>query len=253
MKVLAVIPARHAAQRFPGKPLAPLAGRPMVRWVYEAARRALPGAVVVATDDERIRSAVRAFGGEAVMTSDRCRSGTDRVAEVARRIRADLYLNIQGDEPLMTTRTVRRVLALHRDASVAMGTAATALSKADWGNPNAVKVLTDRRGDALYFSRAALPYYRDGAPAAPPATPLLQKHLGIYSYRADLLRQFVRWPAGYFETAEKLEQLRALEHGVRIRVATTPDDSVGVDTPADAARVERRLRRSRQARGRQAI
>lgn len=251
MNVLAVIPARHAAQRFPGKPLVLLAGKPMVQWVYEAARRALPR-VVVATDDERIRSAVRAFGGESLMTSDRCRSGTDRVAEVARKMRADLYLNIQGDEPLMTTRTVRRVLALHRDPAVVLGTAATTLARGDWANPNAVKVLTDQRGDALYFSRSALPYYRDGAPPAPPATPRLQKHLGIYSYRADLLRQFVRWPAGFFESAEKLEQLRALEHGVRIRVATTPDDSVGVDTPADAARVERRIRRSRDERRREA-
>lgn len=251
MNVLAVIPARHAAQRFPGKPLALLAGKPMVQWVYEAARRALPQ-VVVATDDERILSAVRNFGGEAMMTSDRCRSGTDRVAEVARKVRADLYLNIQGDEPLMSTRTVRRVLALHRDPAVVMGTAATTLAKGDWANPNAVKVLADQRGDALYFSRSALPYYRDGAPAVPPATPRLQKHLGIYSYRADLLRRFVRWPAGFFETAEKLEQLRALEHGVRIRVATTPDDSVGVDTPDDAARVERRIRRWRDAGRREA-
>lgn len=242
MKALGVIPARFAAQRFPGKPLALLAGQPMVRWVYEAARRALPR-VIVATDDKRILEAVRAFGGEALLTSPRCQSGTDRVAEVARKIAADIYVNVQGDEPLMTTRTVKRLLALHRDPGVDLGTAATVLSAADWENPNAVKVLTDKRGDALYFSRSALPFYRDGRPKTPPPAPRLQKHLGLYSYRAEVLKKFVRWPVGVFEAAEKLEQLRALENGVRIRVAHTPDDSIGVDTPSDARRVEAILRK----------
>jgi len=246
VKVLGVIPARYGAQRFPGKPLATLAGRPMIWWVWRAAKAALPR-VVVATDDRRILEAVRGFGGEAVRTSKRCRSGTDRVAEAAGKVRAEIYLNIQGDEPLLTARTVRRVLALHRDPAVRMGTAATRLRPGDWVNPNAVKVLTDRAGDALYFSRAALPYYREGAPAAPPGTPRLQKHLGIYSFRADLLKRFVRWPAGFFESAEKLEQLRALENGVRVRVAFTPDDSIGVDTPGDARRVEKILKLRREA------
>jgi 3-deoxy-manno-octulosonate cytidylyltransferase (CMP-KDO synthetase) len=215
----------------------------MIRWVWEAARAALPG-VVVATDDRRILDLVRGFGGEAVMTSRACRSGTDRVAEVARSRRADVYLNIQGDEPLMTARTVRNVLALHRDRRVRMGTAATRLrSAADWRDPNVVKVLVDRAGDALYFSRARLPFHRDGEPASGPAprTPVL-KHLGIYSYEASLLRSFVRWPESALERAERLEQLRAVEHGVRLRVAVTPDDSVGVDTPADARKVAGALR-----------
>lgn len=241
MNVLGVIPARFAAQRFPGKPLAPIAGKPMIWWVWAAARKALPR-VVVATDDRRIVDAVRGFGGEAMMTSDRCRSGTDRVAEVARKHRADLYLNIQGDEPLMTARTLKKVLALHKDPSVTFGTAATTLTAADWPDPNAVKVLVDKRGDALYFSRAPLPFFRDGTPPAPPPNKFLFKHLGVYSYRPDTLRTFVRWPAGFFESAEKLEQLRALENGVRLRVATTPDDSIGVDLPADVARVEKILR-----------
>lgn len=232
MNVLAVIPARYASQRFPGKPLAEIAGKPMVRWVYEAAKRALPR-VIVATDDKRILSAVRGFGGEAMMTSPRCKSGTDRVAEVARKVSAQLYLNIQGDEPLMTTRTVKKVLELHRDNKVVMGTAATVLADNEaWLNPNVVKVFMDRNNRAIYFSRAALPFFRDGAPKRPPRE--VRKHLGIYSYAAPLLRQFVRWPETFLERSERLEQLRALANGVSIHVAFTPDDSIGVDHPADA-------------------
>lgn len=242
MKVLGVIPSRYAAQRFPGKPLAMIAGHPMIWWVWNAAQKALPR-VVVATDDRRIIDAVHGFGGEAILTSEKCRSGTDRVAEVARKVKADLYLNIQGDEPLMTARTLRKVLALHRDRSVCLGTVATGLAPSDWADPNAVKVLVDKRKDSLYFSRSPLPYFRDGAPKAPPPNTLLFKHLGVYSYRPDTLRSFVRWAAGFFETAEKLEQLRALENGVRIRVAVTPDDSIGVDLPGDVARVETILKR----------
>ena len=241
MKILGVIPARYAAQRFPGKPLALIAGKPMVQWVYEAARKALPR-VVVATDDDRIKSFISGLGGEAMLTSPGCKSGTDRVAEVARRIRADVYLNIQGDEPLMSARTVKKVLALHKDRSVVMGTAATSLDPAQWTNPDVVKVLVDKGGDAIYFSRAALPFFREGPPA--PGTlrgPVLLKHLGIYSYKGDFLKRFVKWPPSYLETAEKLEQLRAVENGVRIRVATTPDDSVGVDRPEDIQSVEKKL------------
>ncbi len=241
MNVLGVIPARYAAQRFPGKPLADIAGRPMIWWVWNAARQALPR-VVVATDNRRVADVVRGFGGEAALTSDRCRSGTDRVAEVARKIAADVYVNIQGDEPLMTARTLKKVLALHRTDAVQIGTAATILTAKDWADPNAVKVLVDKNGQSLYFSRAALPFHRDGTPAAPPRTPRLLKHLGVYSFRAAALRRFVRWPAGVFETAEKLEQLRALENGVRLQVAFTPDDSVGVDRPEDVRRVESHLK-----------
>lgn len=221
----------------------------MVQWVYEAARCALPR-VIVATDDRRILDLIRGLGGEAMITSRACRSGTDRVAEVARKVRAGVYLNIQGDEPLMSTRTVRAVLALHRSGGVAMGTAATRLAPSDWKNPDAVKVLVDRAGEALYFSRAPIPFVRDGARAETGALarvsrgmrPTLLKHLGIYSYRADLLKRFVEWPEGALEAAERLEQLRAVERGVRIRVAFTPDDSVGVDRPGDARRVEKMLK-----------
>jgi 3-deoxy-manno-octulosonate cytidylyltransferase (CMP-KDO synthetase) len=242
MKILGVIPARFAAQRFPGKPLATIAGRPMIWWVWNAARKALPR-VVVATDDRRISDAVREFGGEALLTSEKCLSGTDRVAEVSRKIKADLYLNIQGDEPLMTARTLRKVVALHTDRSVCLGTVATVLTPTDWTDPNAVKVLVDKRGDSLYFSRSPLPYFRDGRPPAPPPNKFLFKHLGVYSYLPETLRAFVRWRAGFFESAEKLEQLRALENGVQIRVAVTPDDSIGVDLPGDVGRVENILKR----------
>ena len=216
--------------------MAVINGKPMVQWVYEAARKALPR-VVVATDDKRIMDFIEGLGGEAILTSPSCRSGTARVAETARKMKADLYLNIQGDEPLMSSRTVKKVLALHKDRSVVMGTAATALDPAQWKNPDVVKVLTDRTGCAIYFSRAALPFLRDGGGFPTTESTVLQKHLGIYSYRSDFLKRFVKWPPSFLETAEKLEQLRALENGVRIRVAATPDDSVGVDRPEDAENV----------------
>lgn len=237
MKVVGVIPARFAAQRFPGKPLALIAGKPMVQWVYEASKRALPR-VIVATDDERIKNFIAGLGGEAVMTSPDCKSGTDRVAEVARKVKADIYLNIQGDEPLMSTLTVKRTLALHKDRSLMMGTAATDLPQEHWKNPDVVKVLVDKTAFALYFSRASLPYHREGEPGPEVFHgKVLKKHLGIYSYRADFLKKFVKWPSSFLESAEKLEQLRALENGARIKVALTPDDSVGVDRPEDAERV----------------
>lgn len=249
MKILGVIPARFAAQRFPGKPLAVIAGKPMVQWVYEAARRALPR-VIVATDDRRILDFIRGLGGEALLTSPLCQSGTDRVAEVAGKVRADLYFNIQGDEPLMSSRTVRAVLRLHRDRDVLMGTAATLLPGPEaWKNPDVVKVLVDNGGDALYFSRAALPFFREGAPKGFPKAkgrPCLLKHLGIYSYTAPFLKRFVRWPQTFLETSEKLEQLRAVQNGVRIRVAFTPDDSIGVDRPGDASRAEKILKLRRR-------
>ncbi|HOW28602.1 MAG TPA: 3-deoxy-manno-octulosonate cytidylyltransferase [Elusimicrobiota bacterium] len=253
--VLGVIPARYASQRFPGKPLKPVAGRPLLQWVHEAARKALRH-VVVATDDRRILDFVKQTGGQAVLTSSRCKSGTDRVAEVARRIPAKLYLNIQGDEPLMSARTIRRVVALHKDKAVRMGTAATFLRRETvWRDPNNVKVLVGQSGRALYFSRAPIPFFRNPdtdfhpavftqiSPAGGRSTGGVYKHLGIYSYTAELLRRFVRWPESVFEKAERLEQLRALENGVDIAVALTPDDSIGVDVPADAVKVEVLLRK----------
>ncbi len=250
MKILGVIPARFASERFPGKPLVSINGKPMVQWVYEAARKALPR-VVVATDDQRILDFVRGMGGDAVLTSAKCQSGTDRVAEVARKITADIYFNIQGDEPLMHADTIKKVLALHRDPHVQMGTAATGLVLADWKNPDVVKVLVDKNQDAIYFSRAPLPFFRDEQSficrrgARPCAPTGVYKHLGIYSFQAKFLKQFVKWPQAFLEKAEKLEQLRAVQNGIRIRVALTPYDSIGVDRQKDVKLIKKILRNSK--------
>ena len=244
--VLGVIPARYQAVRFPGKPLALIAGRPMVQHVYEAARRARQlDAVVVATDDARIAEAVRGFGGDVVMTSRACRSGTDRAAEVARRRRESIILNIQGDEPLLHPAMVDQVAGvLLQDASVVMASLRRRLTNpADLASPHVVKVVVDRRDRALYFSRAPIPGRKPGAGGAPPATPW--KHLGIYWFRLDFLLRFARLRPTVLEQAEGLEQLRALEHGYAIVVPETPHDSIGVDTPADARRVEALLIRGR--------
>ena len=237
--VLGVIPARYQAARFPGKPLALIAGRPMIQRVYEAVRRARwLDAVVVATDDARIAEAVRGFGGEAVMTSARCRSGTDRVAEVAQHRRETIILNIQGDEPLMHPAMVDQVArVLLDDASVLMASLRRRLENhADLRNPHVVKVVVDRQDRALYFSRAAIPGRKPGADDAPPVTPY--KHLGIYGFRRAFLLRFARLRPTTLEQAEGLEQLRALEHGYAITVPETSRDSIGVDTPADLRRVE---------------
>lgn len=229
MKVLAVIPSRFAAVRYPGKPLAVILDKPMVQWVYEAAAAArLVDEVAVATDDERIAAVVKAFGGKARMTRSDHANGTERIAEVAAASNADIVVNVQGDEPAMDARAIdQAVQPLRKDPSIVMATLKTPLrSDADARNPNVVKVVCDRAGDALYFSRSAVPFVR-GKP-----TPLY-KHLGIYAYRRDFLLEYIRWEATPLEQAESLEQLRALENGVKIRVIETQWDSVGVDTPED--------------------
>lgn len=253
MTVLAIIPARFASSRFPGKPLAPLSGRPIIQWVYERARRATRVAdVVVATDDARIAAAVSSFGGRAVLTSSEHRSGTDRIAEVVRSTteaqHANVIVNVQGDEPLLDPTAIDRAVApLLDDHAIEMATLATPLADPrDVADPNTVKVVTDRAGFALYFSRAPIPFWREGyavngadvaTPAAPRA-PLAFKHIGLYAYRrATLLRVAALAPTP-LEVAESLEQLRALEHGVRIKVVVVERDSVGVDTPEDLNRAE---------------
>ena len=230
--VVVVIPARFASVRFPGKPLALISGRPMIQWVYESARRAYPRAIV-ATDDERIRDAVEKIHGEAMMTPSTCTSGTDRMAVVAQNVRARCFVNVQGDEPLMDWRVIRKVAQLSLKTK-SIATAAIALDPADADNPNVVKVVLDAKGRALYFSRSSIPFSRDGGPVA------RWKHLGIYAYPPDLLKRFVKLPPAASEKAESLEQLRALHNGLPIFVATTTWDSVGVDTPQDLMEVERR-------------
>lgn len=230
MKTLGVIPARFAAQRFPGKPLALIAGKPLVQRVYEQARQAQRlDDVVVATDDLRILKAVEGFGGKAVTTSPACPSGTDRAAEVARQYPdAELIVNIQGDEPLMRPEMIDRLVeGLAADTGCAMATLARPIESAEvLANPNVVKVVFARNGNALYFSRHPIPFVRDAGMKAQHF-----KHLGIYAYRRDFLLQFVTMPPSGLEQTEKLEQLRALENGFAIKVLVTPHDSVGVDTP----------------------
>lgn len=234
--VLGVIPSRYASTRLPGKPLAKILGRPMIQWVYEKAARALPR-VVVATDDKRIFSAVKRFGGQAMMTPASLASGTERMAYVARKMRADYYLNVQGDEPLVNPRTIRDTAALAMKKK-AIATPVTRLEKKDFGNPNVVKVAVGEDGRALYFSRASIPFPRDGNG---PEEPL--KHLGVYAYPRRQLLKFVSLKPTRLERTEMLEQLRALYYGFPIYVVKTAYDSVGVDTPADLKAVTEKLKK----------
>lgn len=237
--ILVVIPARYTSTRFPGKVLAPLHGKPLILHVHDRlAGAAGLSEVVVATDDARVADAVRAHGGHVVMTSPDHESGTDRVAEVARGREADIVVNVQGDEPLIEPALVREVAAaLKRDAGADMATARRPVTAPEHlADPNVVKVVCDKRGRALYFSRAAIPHTRDAAGGL-----AAWQHVGIYAYRRDFLLAFAAWPPTPLEQREKLEQLRALEHGCAISVIDTRYESIGVDTPADLRRVEQQL------------
>lgn len=242
-RIVAVIPARFESSRFPGKALADLAGRPMVEHVYRRAASA-PGvdAVVVATDDERVVAAVIGFGGVCRMTSPSHRTGTDRIAEVAVDLTCDIIVNVQGDEPLIEPAMIEEVIApLEADPALSMSTLCRRIADPeDYTSPHVVKVVTNRDGDALYFSRAPIPFTRL---AAAPASTVghAYKHIGIYGYRRPFVGTFAQLPHTPLETLESLEQLRALEHGVRIRVVETQHDSIGVDTPEDLERVRRQL------------
>ena len=240
-RIVGIIPARYASSRFPGKALAELCGKPMVQYVVERATQArLLSEVLVATDDGRIRAAVEGFGGRAVMTSPDHPSGTDRIAEVVQRLPCDLVVNIQGDEPLLDPSVIdRAVEPLVADPSVEMGTLARPMGMAEAADPSKVKVVTDRQGFALYFSRARIPYVREDAAAASDRPYLL--HMGLYVYRRETLLRFATLPPTPLEQQERLEQLRALEHGIRIQVVVTEHESFGVDTPADLERVRRMM------------
>lgn len=236
--VAVVIPARYASTRLPGKPLAQIDGRPMIWYVWEKARKSrLASRVVVATDDARIVAAVTGFGGEAIMTSPGCASGTDRVAETARGLAEEIIVNLQGDEPMMHPSVIDAVAApLLGDPAVSMTTAALRREDPEeFLNPSVVKVVVDDRGDALYFSRSPIPHYRGGGSVR------FRKHLGIYGYRKDFLFTVAALPPASLESAEMLEQLRVLQCGYRIRVVDVEYDSVGVDTPEDLSAVEERI------------
>ena len=239
-KVAVVIPARYGSTRFPGKPLFRIAGKPLIQHVWERCGKARGiTAIIVATDDMRIAEAAFAFGAEVSMTSPKHRSGTDRCAEVAKRLHGYSHIiNVQGDEPLIDPALITRLAkTLTADKSIEMITAANVFgSDEDAGNPNAVKVVLDRQSNALYFSRSAIPFIRADGCEAP-----FYRHQGIYGYSVKFLLQFVKWKPGVLEQCEQLEQLRALENGARIRVVLTKTASLGVDAPEDAALVERLL------------
>ena len=238
MRVTAVIPARYASTRLPGKALADIAGRPMIEHVYRRAQGARSlDEVWVATDDARIYDTVAGFGGRVKMTRPDHPSGTDRIAEAVGELQADVVVNVQGDEPVLDAHLIDQVVEPFRsDPDLVMSTAAVPIEDPrDVEDPSAVKVVVDRRGYALYFSRLPMPYYRSG-----PAGPRL-KHLGLYAYRKEFLQTYAALPRTPLEQAEGLEQLRVLEHGYRIFVAITDHDAVGVDTPEDLERVRRQM------------
>lgn len=238
---VAVIPSRYAATRFPGKPLALISGKPMVQHVVERCLEAKCfSKVVVATDDERISAAVRGFGGEAVMTSPSCASGTDRVAEVTGKLGLTgeaVVINVQGDEPAVHPQSLITLAKAFGDPSVEMATLIRVLREEERANPNVVKVVLDEGGTALYFSRADLPYQRDAASTTRWA------HLGLYGYRARVLSRLATLPPTVLEKTESLEQLRALGHGIRIACRVTLHSSQAVDRPEDVPLAEAALAR----------
>jgi 3-deoxy-manno-octulosonate cytidylyltransferase (CMP-KDO synthetase) len=242
-KIAVVIPARYASERLPGKPLALIAGKPMIQHVVERARRARGvQKVIVATDDARVLDAVRSFGGEAELTSTEHWSGTDRVAELARRLDSDCFINVQGDEPMVEPLAIEELAQLLRQG-VAMATLCrTAQDGESLDDPATAKVVLDHRGDALYFSRSPIPFYRDGRPK----TAITFIHVGMYGFSREALFAFAALPPGRLEKAERLEQLRALEHGLKIRVLPTPYVSMSVDTQEDLARVREHFERERR-------
>lgn len=253
MAVVAIIPARYASTRFPGKPLATIGTKPMIQHVYENTSKASGlDRVLVATDDLRIFKAVKGFGGEAVLTSKAHLSGTDRLAEVAAHLKATWVVNVQGDLPFIRPHTINRILRpLRLNPSVPMATAKTPIyDREEWTNPNVVKVVTDRQGYALYFSRAPIPYRNEARKVSGPSSRNRSRggkiwgyrHLGVYAYRRDFLLRFSRIPPAALERSEGLEQLRALAHGYRIWVTNVEEAAVEVNTPGDLAEAETYLR-----------
>jgi 3-deoxy-manno-octulosonate cytidylyltransferase (CMP-KDO synthetase) len=238
LNVVAVIPARYGALRFPGKPLASIAGKPMIQHVFERTCKAQGiHRTIIATDDERILQAVAAFGGDALMTRPDHRSGTERMAEVAMQVKGDVFVNVQGDEPLIDPGSIEAAVeALLADGAVNVSTLSVPITNpADIVDPNVVKVVVDFQGDALYFSRAPIPWVRDEKLKVEAQH---SKHLGLYVFRRETLLEFPTLPPGQWEKLEQLEQLRLLENGYKIRVAESASDTVSVDVPADVSRVE---------------
>ena len=244
MKFIAIIPARYASTRFPGKPLAMLGGKTVIQRVYEQATAVL-GEAYVATDDERIYKAVEAFGGKAVMTRNDHKSGTDRIEEAATKINtdADVIINVQGDEPFIQASQIETLMHLFDDPTTQIGTLGKHFETMEAiENPNSPKIVTDNRGFALYFSRSVIPYIRGKERNEWFGEYLFLKHLGIYAYRREVLAEVTKLPQSSLEKAESLEQLRWLQNGYRIRVGLTNIETVGIDTPEDLARAEEFLK-----------
>jgi 3-deoxy-manno-octulosonate cytidylyltransferase (CMP-KDO synthetase) len=238
--VLGVIPARLASTRLPRKILRPIAGLPMIEWVYRAAKKCEQlDEVVIATDSDDVMTLARERGWNAMLTSESCASGSDRLFEVSRRMPAGIYVNIQGDEPLLRPEHIDALLRPFTRKGVQVSTLATACKPNEIHNPNVVKVVTAPDGRALYFSRSAIPYDRDGAGF------ICKKHQGLYAYRSDALKRFANLPTSILERTERLEQLRFLENGIDVFVEETPFDTIGVDTEEDLAAVEAFLSGSR--------
>ena len=244
MKFIAIIPARYASTRFPGKPLAMLGGKTVIQRVYEQATAVL-GEAYIATDDERIYKAVEAFGGKAVMTRNDHKSGTDRIEEAATKINtdADVIINVQGDEPFIQASQIETLMHLFDDPTTQIGTLGKHFETMEAiENPNSPKIVTDNRGFALYFSRSVIPYIRGKERNEWFGEYPFLKHLGIYAYRREVLAEVTKLPQSSLEKAESLEQLRWLQNGYRIRVGLTNIETVGIDTPEDLARAEEFLK-----------
>ncbi|NHH93974.1 3-deoxy-manno-octulosonate cytidylyltransferase [Bacillus sp. MB95] len=237
MKVIAVLPARYGSSRFPGKPLALINNKPMIQHVYERVNKVSNlDRVVVATDNAKIYDTVLSFGGAVVMTKDTHESGSDRMAEVSNLIDGDIFLNVQGDEPLIDERLIAEIVEQSIQHNNHVITAKKAIeSEEDIENPNVVKVITNRNKEAIYFSRSPIPYNRSDKPIT------YYKHLGIYCYPKHILQEFVKLPKSQYEEVEMLEQLRLLENGYEIKVLETTYDSIGVDTPEDITKIENLL------------
>lgn len=236
--VFGIIPARYASSRFPGKPLALIAGKPMVQWVYERVQSSEVSGLAVATDDERIAQCVRGFGGQVVMTSPDHASGTDRCGEAALSMQPadnDVVINIQGDEPLISPREIHLLANAFEDRSVQIATLVNPFQDDTLlHNPNVVKVVKAKNGNVLYFSRLPIPYLRESG-VAPKS---YYRHIGVYAYRYGVLKEIVKLPTSDLENSEKLEQLRWLENGYTIRAVECDYQGIGVDTPEDLARVQ---------------
>ena len=238
MKAIAVIPARLGSTRLPRKMLREIAGEPLIVRVYRGVRScSLLEDVIVATDSDEILRVCQEQGFQARLTSASCRNGTERVHEISKSVAADIYINVQGDELLAGSAHIEALLSLMRNAEVQVGSLKTPAAAEDVNNPNAVKIVTDDKGRALYFSRAPIPWDRDGV------NPVYYKHLGFYAYRKAALDDYAQWPESRLEQSERLEQLRFLENGIPIHVAEIAHDTIRVDAPEDLLKAEEILRR----------